>query len=1133
MGHDAATLRQIAAARPDRSTWLSANAGSGKTKVLTDRVARLLLDQVDPQHILCLTYTKAAASEMQNRLFDTLGDWAMLDDDALAARLRALGHDITITPETLDRARRLFASAIETPGGLKIQTIHSFCSTILRRFPLEAGVPPQFTEMEDRAATLLRAEVTEAIAAGPEADTLRTLARHHTGMTLDDLTAEIVKHRAAFARPLTDKALAVLFGQPPDLDEATIAARVFKGGEEALLSDLLAALGQSGANDHRAAEKLARITSMDDVDLPVLEDVFLLKSGDNAFAPKTPDVTSRPFPTGSLRKKHAAMCDPLDAWMRRVAEGRAARLALQAMRRTRALHDFAQVFLAAYEQAKAMRGWLDFDDLILRSRALLTDDKVADWVLYRLDGWIDHILVDEAQDTSPVQWQVIERLAREFTSGRGARPDTTRTIFVVGDMKQSIYSFQGADPDEFDRMKEDFAARLSRTSTPLQDMQMAFSFRSSQTILDLVDATFQDHHASGFAGQEPHKAFKSDMPGRVDLWPPEEKPEHPEDPDWFDPVDIRAPDDPGAVLARRIAAQIRDMIGTALPDETGRKTRPVTPGDFLILVQRRSDLFHDIIRECKALGLPVAGADRLKVGAELAVRDLGALLAFLATPEDDLALATALRSPLFGWDEAALYRLAHGRGRRYLWASLRDAEDAHPQTLAVLRDLRDHVDYLRPYELIERVLTSHDGRRELLARLGTEAEDGIDALLSQAMAYERNAVDSLTGFIVWMQTDDLEIKRQMDSAGDRIRVMTVHGAKGLEAPIVILPDTAARPIRLGAQLAPGEGAVLWRSGAEVATPAQIARDEATRRAQAAERDRLLYVAMTRAEQWLIVAAAGDTGKDGASWYDKLRDGMARVGARPHDFAGGAGLRHEHGSWERLDLDAPRATPGPETALDPLYARPAPDPHGPVAPLEPSDLGGAKTLPGEPGLDEGAAKRRGRQIHRLLEWLPGTAPDAWPETAARLLSAGTDAAEGAELAALLAEAGKVLQDPALAWLFTPGALAEVAISAPLPALGGQRIHGVIDRLLIEAGRVLALDFKTNALVPDRADDCPEGLLRQMGAYAQALARVYPDRRIETALLWTRTGTLMRLPPGLTLPALDRAATDGPAQATARQ
>ena len=1115
---DAATQAQVDAARPDLSTWLSANAGSGKTRVLTDRVARLLLAGGDPQHILCLTYTKAAASEMQNRLFKRLGEWAMRADADLIGDLGTLGVDGQITHDILRNARRLFARAIETPGGLRIQTIHSFCASLLRRFPLEAGVTPHFTEMEDRTATLLRAEIVERLADGPDAAVFYALARHISGDSLEKLTAEIVRHRRAFAHPVTDADLAALFDQPADLSPETIRGRVFLGNEQTLLDQLLPALAAGSANDAKAAAKLAQITALDTGALPLLEDVFLTgKGAQSPFSAKTGS-----FPTKATRDALAHVMPQIEQWMLRVQEARPARLALLAMRKTRALHDFAQLFLPAYEQAKQVRGWLDFDDLILRARDLLTRPDVAAWVLYRLDGGIDHILVDEAQDTSPVQWQVIERLAQEFTSGQGSRADVPRTIFVVGDKKQSIYSFQGADPREFDRMQQEFAARLAATNARLQSRVLAYSFRSSRAILTTVDCCFDQSADSGFTPEEGHKAFFDALPGRVDLWPLVEKPDADDPPAWFMPVDIRVSSDPAIILARRVAGTIRTMIETrqAIPDaDAASGFRAVRPGDFLILVRRRSALFHEIIRECKAQGLPIAGADRLKVGAELAVRDLAALLSFLATPEDDLALATTLKSPLFGWSEAQLYDLAQGRKKHYLWAEMRERAAEFSAEMNVINDLRDQADFLRPYDLIERILTRHDGRRKLLARLGSEAEDGIDALLAQAMAYEQRAVDSLTGFLVWLETDNLEIKRQMDTAGNRIRVMTVHGAKGLEAPIVILPETGAWRASAPAQIALADDTALWTGRAEDAPPAISAAIEAERAAQQAERERLLYVAMTRAQTWLIVAAHGDPGKLDDTWYDKVRRGLEQAGAAPHHFDHGPGLRFEYGGWAETETDsAPADTAdAPPAPLDPHFHQPAPRPPR-LETLSPSDLGGAKTLPGERGLDEDAAKRRGRQVHRLLEILPQVPAPDWPATAARLLSGGNDAATGDELSLLLAEAENVLTRPGLQPLFATDALAEIAVTANLDALQGRRIHGIIDRLIIDDARVLAVDFKTNALVPDTPADCPDALLRQMGAYAHALALLYPDRRIETAILWTRTATLMPLPHDLVTDAL---------------
>ncbi len=1109
-----ATKVQIKAARPDQSTWLSANAGSGKTRVLTDRVARLLLDRVNPQNILCLTYTKAAASEMQNRLFQRLGHWAMLPDDGLRKQLRDLGMDGEIAHKDLRLARRLFASAIETPGGLKIQTIHSFCSSLLRRFPLEADVTPQFTEMEERDAALLRSQVTEEIASGPDAGLLYDVARYYGGESFEDLTAEIVRRRSAFAKGLTDDALSAQFGQDANITLEQIAAQVFLGSERSLLDPLVAALMASGKNDVKAGLKLGALQDLDARALPVLESVFL--TGKGAKEPFTSKIGS--FPTKGCRANLEAIMPQVEQWMQRVETARDLRLVADAVAKTRALHAFANVFLPAYETIKTRRGLLDFDDLILRARDLLTDPNVAAWVLFRLDGGIDHILVDEAQDTSPVQWQVIERLAQELTSGEGARTDVLRTIFVVGDKKQSIYSFQGADPREFDRMRTEFETRLASGQKTLENMEMAYSFRSSHAILDLVDHTFSRAEQSGFSSEHPHIAFKADMPGRVDLWPVIPKPESEDKPAWHKPVDVKATNDPAVVLARQIAETIDDLIKSKHPiphePEHGGPyiSRPVTEGDFLILVQRRSDLFHEIIRACKARNLSVAGADRLKVAAELAVRDLAALLTFLATPEDNLSLAIALKSPILGWDEAKLYDLAQGRSDTYLWAEMRNRAEEFPETYAILRDLRDQADFLRPYDLIERILTRHEGRRNILGRLGSEAEDGIDALLSQSMAYERHAVDSLTGFLVWLESDELEIKRQMDSAGDRIRVMTVHGAKGLEAPIVILPDTGVRKITLRDRVIVSDGIPLWRTTSDASPSAIKATTDKIKEAERAERDRLLYVAVTRAEKWLIVAAAGELGTQGDTWYEKIEAGLQLADANPYSFPIGEGLRLEHGVWGQTLVDVKEQTPLKPVVLDTFFNSPAPEVSLPPATLSPSELGGVKALPGEDGQDEDAAKLRGTQIHRLLEILPGVPRDEWPDKAAQILGHPSD------LQSILDEVTLVLTSPELAEVFGKAALREVPITANLDALHARRIHGVIDVLVVNSDRVLAIDFKSNAVVPETVTDCPIGLLRQMGAYAHALASIYPNRKIETALLWTRTADLMVLPHDLVTKAL---------------
>jgi len=1099
-----ATRRQLAAADPKTSTWLAANAGSGKTRVLTDRVARLLLDGVQPQHILCLTYTKAAASEMQNRLFRRLGDWAMLPDADLRSALTELGVRHNPDGEQLRDARTLFARAIETPGGLKIQTIHSFCASLLRRFPLEADVSPQFTEIEERASDLLRAEIVDVMADGPHVGLVSALAGQYSGEDFLRLTQEIVGHRDAFAKPMTWGDCLALFGQAPNLDEAAIEAYAFQGGERQLIDQLIPVLLAKGGNDAKAGEKLKQVGVLSIKALPALEGVFL--TGAAAKDPFSAKLGS--FPTKATQANIEALMPQIEALMLRIEDTRDKRLALQSARRTSVLHNFASVFVSHYEQAKLVRGWLDFDDLILKARHLLNDEKVAAWVLFRIDGGIDHILVDEAQDTSPDQWDVIRKLAEEFSTGKGAREDVERTLFVVGDKKQSIYSFQGADPREFDRMQAEFKDKFAAIGALFQETTLDFSFRSSAAILRMVDQTFDNRTQAGFVQDSKHIAFKSDLPGRVDLWPVVEKLDDDDDREWYDPIDRRSSKHHTVVLADQIACAIGTLINDkhTIPDDGPNGTiikRHIKAGDFLILVQRRSALFREIIRACKENALPIAGADRLKVGAELAVRDLGALLSFLATPEDSLSLATVLKSPLFGWTEQQLFDVAHHRTQDHLWQNLRDRSLEFPETVPVLRDLRDNADFLRPYDLIERILTRHDGRRKLLGRLGSEAEDGINALLSQALAYERTAVPSLTGFIVWMKADDLNIKRQIDSASDQIRVMTVHGSKGLEAPIVILPDTGQRNIQVKSEVIKMGGIPVWK--AREGEAPQTMRDalDDMKDAQRNEQLRLLYVALSRAEKWLIIAAAGDLGKSEPSWYHTVQGAMEHANAVAASMpAVGPILRVEHGDWDAPTLEQKQPVVLNSPMLEPFYTQKTTNPIDPPKTLSPSDLGGAKALAGELGMDEDTALSYGSLVHWHLEHPAKTAQQDFG-----LSDTLRDEAK--------IEAQAVLNAPNLVHIFASDTLAEVPITAPL---GTQRIHGTIDRLLVTDTKVIAIDFKTNRVIPSSTADCPIGLLRQMGAYASALRAIYPTHDIETGILWTSTQSLMVLPHDLVTDAL---------------
>ena len=1108
---DEATERQVRAADPNLSSWLSANAGSGKTRVLTDRVARLLLAGVDPAHVLCLTYTKAAASEMQNRLFQRLGRWAMLDDASLDAELAALG---VMSAPDLPRARTLFARALETPGGLKIQTIHAFCAGVLRRFPLEAGVPPGFAEMDDRVAATLRDEVASDIAA-TRPDLVDEIGTIWSGDDLSALTKEIVARRDAFGGHEAARFRACLGLSSGDDIEACMA-RVFTTEAVAALRALIRATDGAEKTDGRVFDALSALLldTPAPADLSVLEGLFLTGAG--AAAPHTAKIGKVP-----TKARRAGMdpghADALDRLMQTVEETRGIRLSLALLDKCVALHRFADAFLDGYDRAKAARGWLDFDDLIRRTLDLLHRPGLADWVLWKLDGGIDHVLIDEAQDTSPTQWRLIEALTAEMSAGVGAS-DGRRTIFVVGDPKQSIYSFQGARPEGFGRMRDTFRDRLSAADSPFQDVGLIHSFRSSWAILAAVDATVAP--LPGVDTETVHRAFHADMPGRVDLWPPEPGAEDEDPPPWHDPVDRVSAASPTVRLARRLAGEVARMVAEeTIPAENGTSRRPIGPGDVLILVQRRNALFHEIIAALKARGLDVAGADLVRLAGELAVKDIVATLSFLALPGDDLSLAAALRSPLFGLSEADLFGLAHERTGT-LWQAFRTA-DGHHAARAILDDLRGKADFQRPFDLIQRLLVHHDGRARLIARLGAEAEDGIDAFLDQALAFETRQVPNLTAFLDWYAGEEVQTKRQAEGQGGRIRVMTVHGAKGLESPVVILPDTFREDRKQTDQIVPGpDGLAFWRAAKdECPAPLRQAMD-AVLDADRAERNRLLYVAMTRAESWLIVCGAGKKAAQPGTWYMQVRDGLVAAGAGPLDpdaEDGETGLRLSHGDWtapplktHAPDADATTSLPDWATALPPLPDRRA-------TPLSPSDLGGAKALPGE-GDETEIALLRGTRLHLLLERLPTVAPDRRADAARRLLHD----ADPDETLRLTAEALACLDAPDLAPVFAPDALVEVGIASAADTLLPRPILGVIDRLLVRDDHILAVDFKSNRAVPATANDVPEGLLRQMGAYALMLEPLYPDRRVEVALLWTRTATLMPLPHDMVRQAARRGA-----------
>ena len=1130
------TAAQIAAADPAVSAWVGANAGSGKTHVLTQRVARLLLAGSDPQRILCLTYTKAAAAEMQNRLFEMLGEWAMAPDDWLGAELAAIAGESApiLDGSRLAIARRLFARALETPGGLKIQTIHAFCDALLRRFPLEAGVSPRFDVLDERQSALMIAAIRAGMGLDAEAGSDTSFDRVAERLNedgIDGLIGAVLAGRAEFGGGAIDARLEAHFGATVRESPAGLAATALGRLDWERLGAYAALLGGGGATDTAAATAIGEARPLREA--APLEAARRLAG---AFTTKTGEPRSRRgFPVKKIVETYPdadAFTNTMIGWAGDFLDTLRTR---ESAARARDLDAFASTLLGRYRRAKGNRALLDFDDLVTRASDLLTRSDMAAWALYRLDQGIDHILVDEAQDTSPGQWAVIRAIAHEFNTGEGARA-VNRTLFVVGDEKQSIYSFQGAEPQAFGENRQHFDDWLAGMDGKLARPDLITSFRSAPGILAFVDAVFEGEASAGLTvGGDPveHLAHRARDASRVDLWPLVEPDPAEEPPNWWEPVDTMPPGSAKARLARMLADEIQRMLAEdRLPAKEGRPGQRLRPGDILVLVTRRDALAQGLIRELKARKLSVAGSDRLSLVEELAVKDLLALIKVATTPGDDLSLAALLRSPLCDVSEEALFALAHGRAG-LLWQAVMDAEAAHPETAAMLRDMADRADFLRPYEFLERVLIRHDGRRRLLARLGLEAEDPIDELLAQALAYEAREVPSLAGFIAWIEAGDIKVKREMERGADEIRVMTVHGAKGLEAPVVILPDTMAKggggggrptllPVASGANQPP---LMLWAAAKPLDDPVtRDARAEAELR-DAAERKRLLYVALTRAEDWLILCGAGQASKQAKTWYEALEQGAERLGgwaelAGPEGLAGPVRRREDNPVPANGGLEDGGAgeVAGPPVPIRPPWLVKAPYEER-AKRISPSSLG-EHAEEGGAGLGRALALTRGSAVHLLLEKLADRSAAERRELAGRLLAHRFPDLPDDIAAGAVAEALAVFGAPFADEIFGPDSLAEVGVALDLPGISATTMLGRIDRLVIGPARVLVVDFKTDAQPAAGPDAVPEAYLLQLGCYRVALAALYPQHIVDAAILWTAGPALMPIDRG----RLDRALAD---------
>jgi ATP-dependent helicase/nuclease subunit A len=1113
---------------------VSANAGSGKTTVLTSRVVRLLLAGADPARILCVTYTKAAAANMQDKIFKALSEWVALDDVTLAKAItemtgnRPAAHD-------LKKARRLFAQAVETPGGLKIQTIHGFCERILHLFPFEAAVPARFKVLDDVeqsaiTESIISETLQEALAEpdGPFGRALETvnLASSESGFR-DALRAFMIYRRdmpraeleAKFAQSEVRNQLGL---RPEDTPES-IDRRIVKDGlYSANWEEIVTWLNSGTKTDKERAAKIKtarRTQGSEDVEGYVY--AFLKTSDDLplvTLATKGPSE-ARPDLAEDMRDEQARI---FDLWQHRKN--------IATAERTQAICILADHINTHYKQEKRRLGRLDFADLIGKVVTLLTQDT-ARWVLYKLDQGLDHVLVDEAQDTSPEQWQIIKAIADDFYAGASAyNKRLQRTIFAVGDEKQSIFGFNGAKPDEFTKARGHFEGQIkayNEEAKPKHDFEtvpLTTSYRTVDDILSAVDQVFSipEHFQGIDSNSQPtvHQSNRQNEPGLVELWPTiiGEKTELP---NATDPVDSIPVDAPPRLLAKRIAQRIDHWINSKAQFDDDSKL--ITPGDILVLVRSRGPIFESVIKALKEQNIPVAGADRMKLNEQIAVLDLLALGRFCLLPDDDLSLAAILKSPLFGLDDNDLLKIANDRGELSLWASLCQFAQSDPRYAASVQELQDFIALAKretPYYFYMHCLSVKGGRRKLVSRIGPDAEEAITIFLSQLRQWQSSNPPSLLGFIEALAASETDVKRDMEEAHGRVRVMTVHASKGLEARIVFLVDLfhkagGSKGPRLVELEKDNRNSAIWVPSKKNESQRVLDALEEVGAADQEESRRLLYVALTRAKDRLYVAGAhGVKTPTTPHWQSIIASSLQE---------------HEHISSvvdETGEAEVQRWMKVPRRTLKPPEKPPeaswiqlpdwlhlqAPNDLPRPPPLRPSRLvDAAEPMPLRDGITARAeARLRGDLIHHLLQHLPSVESARWNDIAHSLSKAKFPSLSSEVKNDAIESVIVLISEPLFAALFTGNARAEVDIAGRIIVAGKSlEVAGRIDRIAITETEIILVDYKTGR-APADPDDIPQSHLKQLSVYGALLQDLYPDRTIKTAILWTALPQIVFVP-----------------------
>lgn len=1102
-----ASLAQHQATHLTSSVWVSASAGTGKTYVLTNRILKLLLLQpyLKPSEILAVTYTKAAAREMENRIRSRLSEWVSLSDEALFKSLEMVLGEVP-TPDQCVRARGLLLEVLEDGKGLNISTIHGFCQQILGAFPLESGVPVGFGLLEGQEESdLIRQVQDEVFSTFEKGDVppeqqwcFNYLAEDIHESTLRDVFQDIVFNRRKFNKLFqrhgtVENVLNALAKALDIMPESWTPESVLEDMESyfSVPSELVDYAKSFADSKTKKMQTLgAEVLFFHNIQeeekgpcWPRYARAFLTKDG--SFRKSLVDAATKKSANGALIEQ------AFNQEQERVYKVEQLRKSYRSWLLTAAYLHIGYEMIQAYGESKQQQNVLDFDDLIQKTAELFLHQERQMWVRYKMDRKIAHVMLDESQDMDDEQWEIIRALIQEFYDGSGQK-EITRTLFAVGDTKQSIYRFRGAQPYVFGDIRTYLEMQSDSNACEARNVSLKTSFRSSKTILDFVDRVFEaeeKQQALDDTQQVQHQAVRQEAPGWVEVWPlcKEEEQEEATIENW--PLPIQQPEKTMSarrLVARKMAQAMKELVENKTLLSSTQK--PASYGDMMVLLRGRT-MMPEIIEALDELNIPHAGSDRIQLMQDVMVDDMLAWLKFLHTREDDLSLAQVLKSPVFNLSEEMLMTLSLARRKASLWSVL------NGEMKQQLQEIITTISGLSVYEMVVFIINKTNFYNKYINASHEDVNslhsftEAMDNLLESALKYgSQNG--GIAGFIYKIEAGEIELKKGLESAGKNVRILTAHGSKGLEAPIVFMPDTTqdyyrkmSRDYLLWQEDKTDVNLFLYRQGKGQTPQLQDELHEAEKQRIFEDEMRLLYVALTRAQERLYIGGAAVQGRLPENcWYAEIE----KITEQLADFGDAKVLYHaphqpivekETNTEEHRKLQVQSwiaMLPAKEETANTI--RPA-----------------VKEI-GEDVLtsDQKKLYQRGRLMHRLLELLPRSPEEERQQTATAWLDKMLP-----EDATLMKE--KMVRDVMGVFamypeFFTENSKPEVSF---ITTVNGSKVEGRIDRLVVTDNTVTIVDYKTDQIIPN---DMPESYAQQLKLYKQAMQKVFPEKEVEACIVW---------------------------------